>query len=147
MNCTGSPQVSQGQLHRVTSGQSSQLHRVTSGQPRSVLSECTFQNSSHYINLSQIDPQNQSGQKFKAKGIKNSRFNITPIKRTHEARTRWHCLSYRYQIKEKYKKEWTEENKTLNKCITENTSVARQQAVHHLAVEHKKSLTIYKTES
>ena len=66
-----------------------------------------------------------------------SPFGITPVEKTHKARTRWYRTIpsiYQYQIFLKsIKKEWTEaiiNYNILYKCVTANTCVIWQYAAH-----------------
>ena len=114
------------QPHRVTSGQSNSGHKqihiskLFSHQP----SVKSIYKTNHFANIKHTSTNiRQNFQRV-------SPFNITPVKRAHTTRTCWYSqlfhLIYRYQVKEKYKKEWTDtiykKMFFLYKCIMANTS-------------------------
>ena len=95
---------------------SCQPHRITSGQSNSGHKQIHISTLLTYIStLCQVSLQNQSLRKHKTYIHKHQTqifeefvSSITPVKRTHKARTCWYCqpfrLIYRSQVKEIYKK-------------------------------------------
>ena len=100
-----------------------------------------------YTNLT----QNIQTQTLNTNFQRVSPFNISPVKRTHEAKTCWYHqpfrLIYWHQIKDKHKQEMARSNnkiktKMLYKCIMVNISVIRQQAAH--TTDHQTSPSCWK---